>query len=89
MPDGSGVSSLQPSLTDNAVVRGDPSELIRTVLHGLPQTTREMHDFASAMSDTEVAELLIYIRLAFGQIPGVIQSKDVTNQRQPKTLEKP
>ena len=80
MPDGSGVPSLQPSLTDNVVVRGDPSELVRTVLHGHPLTTLETHDFA--MSDTEVADLLTYIRFAFGKIPGAIQSKDVTNLRQ-------
>ena len=83
MPDGSGVPSLQPSLTDNAVVRGDPSELIRTVLHH-PQTAGETDDFASAMSDTEIANLLTYMRLAFGEnagVTGAIQSTDVTNQR--------
>ena len=83
MPNGSGVPSLQPALTDNAVVRGGPSELIRTVLHH-PQTTGEINDFASAMSDTEAANLLTYIRLAFGEnagVTGAIQSMDVTNQR--------
>ncbi len=91
MPDGSGVPSLQPALTDNAVVGGDPSELIRTVLHH-PQTTGETDDFASAMSDTEAANLLTYIRLAFGEnagATGAIQSTDVTNQRQPKTVARP
>lgn len=73
MADGTGVPSLQPSLVDSAVVRGDERLLIRVVLLGpaavLPPDrehySNTMPGFA-ALADPEIAALLTYVRREFG-----------------------
>jgi glucose/arabinose dehydrogenase len=89
MPDGSGVSGMQPSLIGSAVIAGDPRTLIRTVLHGpaqvlpanRPKYANQMPPFAAAMNDADVADTLTFIRRAFGKGAGPIRAAEVAAQR--------
>jgi glucose/arabinose dehydrogenase/mono/diheme cytochrome c family protein len=73
MPNGSGVPGLQPALTNNAVVSGDPARLVRVILHGpaavLPADREKfgvvMPPFGPALSDAEVASVATYLRKNF------------------------
>ncbi len=92
MPDGNGVSGMQPPLVGSAVVAGDPSTLIRVVLHGpatvLPATrakyTNTMPPFAAALNDADTAEILTFARRAFGKGASPVSAADVAAQRQPR-----
>jgi len=79
MPDGSGVPSVQPSLLGNKVVLGEPASLIRAVLHGPVPS----HGYAPVLSDAETADLLTYVRQAFGGGQVAVSSKEVAAQRRP------
>jgi glucose/arabinose dehydrogenase len=75
MPDGSGVSGMHPPLAGSAIVAGDPSTLIRVVLHGpaqvlpadRPKYPAVMPPFALALTDADVAETLTFLRRVFGK----------------------
>lgn len=89
MPDGNGVSSMQPALVGNAVVAGDPATLIRAVLHGpdkvlpadRPKYANKMPPFAAAISDADLAETLTFIRRAFAQSASPVTPAQVKAQR--------
>jgi len=89
MPDGTGVSGMQPPLAGSAVVAGDPATLIRAVLHGpasvLPASraryTNQMPPFAAAMSDADLADTLTFVRKAFGRGAPPIVASQVKSQR--------
>jgi mono/diheme cytochrome c family protein len=74
MADGSGVPRMQPALDGSALVAGDPAVLIRLLLKGpdaaLPadrqRYSNPMPSFGEAYSDQEVADILTYVRAAFG-----------------------
>jgi mono/diheme cytochrome c family protein len=74
MADGTGVPDMQPSLRDSAVVRGDPAVLARTVLRGpaavlpsdRPKYSNIMPPFDAALDDAQAADLITYVRQAFG-----------------------
>jgi glucose/arabinose dehydrogenase/cytochrome c5 len=74
MAEGGGVPSIQPALTENSVVRGDPAMLVRVILHGpaavlpadRPKYSNVMPGFAPALNDTQVADLASFLRQAFG-----------------------
>jgi len=75
MPDGNGVSGMQPALVGSAVVSGDASTLIRVVLEGpaavLPANrakyNNQMPPFAAAFTDADIAETLTFVRKYFGK----------------------
>jgi nitrite reductase (NO-forming) len=89
MPDGTGVSGMQPSLAGSAVVAGDPAMLIRAVLHGpasvlpasRPKYTNLMPPFAAAMNDADVADTLTFVRKAFGKGASPITAPQVKAER--------
>jgi glucose/arabinose dehydrogenase len=89
MADGSGVPNLQPSLTDSAVVRGDPAVLIRTILKGpaaaLPadriKYSNMMPGYEGMLKDPAVADLVTYIRQAFGEGASAVTPAAVKTQR--------
>jgi glucose/arabinose dehydrogenase/cytochrome c5 len=89
MPDGTGVSGMQPSLAGSAVVAGDPATLVRAVLHGpaavLPATrpkyANAMPPFAAAMNDADLADTLTFVRKAFGKGASAIAARDVARER--------
>jgi glucose/arabinose dehydrogenase/mono/diheme cytochrome c family protein len=89
MPDGTGVSGMQPSLVGSAVVAGDPATLIRAVLRGpaavlpanRPKYANLMPPFAAAMNDADIAETLTFVRKAFGKGAPPIVASQVTSER--------
>ena len=89
MPDGTGVSGMQPPLAGSAVVAGDPATLIRAVLHGpasvLPASraryTNQMPPFAAAMNDADLADTLTFVRKVFGKGAPAVAASAVARQR--------
>jgi mono/diheme cytochrome c family protein len=75
MPDGSGMAGLQPALTKNPVVMGEPSALISAVLNG-----KGSHNY-KPLSDADLAELISYVRQAFGKDASAVEAKDIAAQR--------
>jgi glucose/arabinose dehydrogenase len=89
MPDGSGVSGLQPPLAGSAVVSGDPTTLIRVVLHGpanvlpasRPKYANTMPPFAAAYNDADLAETLTFVRKVFGKGAAPVTAEQVKKLR--------
>jgi mono/diheme cytochrome c family protein len=89
MPDGTGVSGMQPPLAGSAVVAGDPATLIRTVLRGpaavlpasRPKYANTMPPFAAAMNDADLADTLTFVRKAFGRGASAVAAADVAKER--------
>jgi len=89
MPDGNGVSSMQPPLVGSAVISGDPSTLIRVVLSGPAQVlpadrakyANQMPGFANALKDAEIADILTFTRRMFGKGASAITAAQVAAQR--------
>ena len=89
MPDGSGVPGMHPSLAASAVVSGDPSTLIRVVLHGpaqalppnRPRYATVMPPFGAAFNDADIAETLTFTRRAFGKGASAITPAQVAKER--------
>ena len=87
-PDGTGVTGTFPPLRKSPRVGGDKNELIRVVLHGLSgpitvdgvQYDLEMPAF-NFLSDQEVADVVSYVRSAFGGKDGVVSSAEVRRIR--------
>jgi len=92
MPDGNGVSSMQPPLVGSAVVSGNPATLIRVVLHGpaqvlpadRPKYANQMPPFAAASNDADLADTLTFIRRVFGKGASAVTARQVAAQRQPR-----
>jgi glucose/arabinose dehydrogenase/mono/diheme cytochrome c family protein len=84
MADGGGVPDMQPALVDSAVLKGDPTTLIRVLLLGpakvlppdRPAQHNEMPTF-EGLSDAEIAAVLNYTRKTFGKVtgPGITPAK--------------
>ncbi len=89
MPDGNGVSSMQPPLVGSSVVAGDPTTLIRAVLQGpakvlpadRPKYANQMPPFAAVSNDADLAETLTYVRRTFGKGASAITASQVAHQR--------
>lgn len=87
-PEGKGVPNMQPPLAGNAIVNGDPKQLIRVVLQGpaavlpanRPHFQNTMPPFA-ILTDQQVAELLTYIRASFGNNGSAVQPLEVAAVR--------
>ena len=79
MANGSGVPGMQPALTGNAVVAGDPDRLINLLLRGpaavLPADREKFNNvmppYGAAFNDGELASLVNYLRRNFA--PGTIR----------------
>ncbi len=91
MPDGSGVSGMQPSLVGSKVVAGDPNTLIHVLLDGpikaLPadrvKYANQMPPFAAAFNDNDIAEVLSFARRVFAKGTSQITAEQVAAQRKP------
>jgi glucose/arabinose dehydrogenase/mono/diheme cytochrome c family protein len=89
MPDGNGVSGMQPPLLGSAVVAGDPSTLIRVILEGpgqvLPASrakyNNQMPPFAAAFTDADIADTLTFVRKYFGKGASPITAQHVAALR--------
>ncbi len=95
-PDGNGVASLAPPLNNSEWVTGDMNKLSAIVLYGLtgpiqigsklyksPEINGEMPGVASnnEFSDTDIADLLNYIRNSWSNKGDKLQPKNVTEIR--------
>jgi len=89
MADASGVPGMQPALDGDAVVAGDPQQLIRVVLEGpakvlpadRPAFSNTMPPF-SRLSDEQIADLLTFLRQQYGAKASAIEPGQVTALRQ-------
>jgi glucose/arabinose dehydrogenase/cytochrome c553 len=89
MPDGGGVANMQPSLLDNAIVRGDATQLLKVILKGpaavLPADRQKysniMPPYAALLNNAQAAELVNYLREAFGQNGPEVTANDAANAR--------
>ncbi|HTM23562.1 MAG TPA: PQQ-dependent sugar dehydrogenase [Vicinamibacterales bacterium] len=89
MPDGKGVSGMQPPLVGSAVVAGDPRTLIRTILNGpaqvlpadRPKYANLMPPMSAVMNDADIADTLTFIRRAFGKGAPPITAAQVAAER--------
>jgi nitrite reductase (NO-forming) len=89
MPDGNGVSGMQPSLAGSAVVAGAAATLIRVVLHGpsqvlpadRPKYANQMPPFAAALNDADIAEILTFSRRVFGKGASSVTAAQVASER--------
>jgi aldose sugar dehydrogenase len=86
--DGNGVAGTFPPLKGAGQVRGDKQALIRIVLQGLSGPIQvkgatydqDMPAFAF-LSDQQIADVLTYVRAAFGNQSGTITSGEVQQAR--------
>jgi mono/diheme cytochrome c family protein len=89
MPDGNGVSSMQPALVGSSVVAGDATTLIRAVLQGpakvlpadRPKYANQMPPFAAVANDADLADVLTYIRRSFGKGASPVTAAQIAAQR--------
>ncbi|GEO03730.1 L-sorbosone dehydrogenase [Adhaeribacter aerolatus] len=86
--DGNGVAETFPPLNGAEQVTGDKSKLINIVLHGLSgpvQVKNKTYDQQmpafSFLSDQELADVLTYVRTAFGGNSGAISTDDIAKAR--------
>lgn len=90
MPNGSGVPGMQPALTGNPVIAGDPKRLINVLLKGpaavLPADREKfsnvMPPFA-VLNDADLAGVLTYLRRNFAPAAPDITPAQVAAQRSP------
>lgn len=86
--DGSGMSDMQPALLDDAAVQGKTGPLIRIILKGagaIPAERRQ--NFSNVMpafntlTDQQIADVLTYIRHAFGNQASPVSASQVKTLR--------
>jgi glucose/arabinose dehydrogenase/mono/diheme cytochrome c family protein len=89
MPNGSGVPSMQPALTNNAVVGGDSKLLINVVLKGpaavLPSDREKFNNvmppFGGVYSDADIASVINFVRANFAPTAPKVTAADVAAER--------
>jgi mono/diheme cytochrome c family protein len=89
MADGSGVPNMQPALLASSVVKGDPATLINTVLQGpaavlpadRPKYSNVMPPWAPVLTDAQAADVITYVRQAFGGNASAVTAEQVKAQR--------
>ena len=92
MADGSGVPNLQPAVRGSAVVTGDPAILARTILAGpavvlpadRPKFANMMPAFGGILNDRQTADLVNYLREAFGGVDGGFTAEQAKTARAKK-----
>jgi len=91
-PEGRGLPGMYPPLADSEWVRGNPDTLIRIVLHGLSGPIRVANSNyggpdsipmpgMAGMSDTQIADVLSYIRHEFGNRSNPVTPEAVARVR--------
>ena len=91
--DASGVPNLAPPLIKTSFVLGDKTKLINIILNGLKDVEIDGERYDNPMpafdylTDTEVAEVLTYVRNNFGNKAGVVKAEEVAIVRKSKKKE--
>jgi glucose/arabinose dehydrogenase/cytochrome c5 len=89
MPNGSGVSGMQPPLAGSPIVSGDTAQLINVLLKGpaavLPRDRLNyqnvMPPFGAVYSNEEIASILNYVRANFGNGAPPVTPEQVAAER--------
>ncbi|WP_461075430.1 c-type cytochrome [Spirosoma flavus] len=87
---GSGVPNLNPPLRNTEWVNGDKTRLINVVLKGLQgqEIEGDMYDNAMPahdfLTDTQIADVLTYIRSSFGNKASAVTAEEVKTTRSQK-----
>jgi mono/diheme cytochrome c family protein len=71
--DGKGIPGAFPNLAGNAYVQGDPKAVAGTVLNG----RGGMPTFRAELSRAQIAEILTYVRSAWGNTAGPVDTATV------------
>lgn len=87
--DGSGIRNMIPTLAKNPQLNAeDPSSLLNVVLNGSEgpfthtnPTSAGMPDFAWKLSDSNIADVMTYIRNSWGNAAPAVSASDVANAR--------
>ena len=88
--DGSGVPNLAPPLIKTSFVLGDKTRLINIVLKGLKDVEIDGESYDNPMpafdylSDTEVADVLTYVRNNFTNKASGVKAEEVSTARKSK-----
>ena len=61
-PEGAGIQGIFPALADSPFVKGDPTELARTILAG----RNGMPSFKNDLTDDQLAAIVSHIRTSWG-----------------------
>jgi mono/diheme cytochrome c family protein len=88
MADGHGAVPMQPALAGSEIVAGDPTRLIAVVLRGpaavlpadRPKYSNVMPAF-NVLGDAQLADLLTFVRRAFGKVSEPVTAGQVTALR--------
>ncbi len=76
-PNGLGVKGAFPALTGDATLLGDPAGAVGVVLNG----RGGMPTFKTDLSDAQIADILTYVRSAWGNKGGPVTPADVAVAR--------
>jgi mono/diheme cytochrome c family protein len=80
--DGRGVQGTYPALDGSAIVNGDPRLLARLVLDGgFPNNAMPM--FRATLSDADAAQILSYLRTAWGNSAVPVTEADIAARNEP------
>jgi glucose/arabinose dehydrogenase/Mn2+/Fe2+ NRAMP family transporter/mono/diheme cytochrome c family protein len=79
---GEGVAGSFPALRENEQVKGDRKTLINTVLQGKKSKQPEQMPAFAFLSDQQLADVLTYVRTAWGHHAGDITASQIAKARQ-------
>ena len=85
--DGGGAGNMNPTLIQTSFVLGDKSTLIKVLLNGMSEVEIDGESYYNVMpsfsylTDTEIANVLTYVRNSFGNKASEIMVEDVTKSR--------
>jgi mono/diheme cytochrome c family protein len=91
--DASGVPNLAPPLIKTSFVLGDKTKLINIILNGLKDVEIDGERYDNPMpafdylTDTEVADVLTYVRNNFGNKASFVKAEEVAIVRKSKKKE--
>ena len=88
MPDGTGVTGLQPALVGSKIVAGPPATLAKVILLGpekalpnRPKTSANVMPAFDSLSDEDIAAIATYVRKTFGKGASAVTPAQVKAQR--------
>lgn len=80
-PDGEGIGGLYPSLMDNETVLGSPNLLIKKIIFNTTKPDAihagTPHFSVRPLGTQEIADVLTYVRNAFGNKAGPVTAREV------------
>lgn len=77
-PTGKGIPGAFPALAGNAFVQGAPGQVAAVLLKG----RGGMPDFSPTLSDADIAEVLSFVRAAWGNQAGALSAQEVAELRE-------